>query len=70
MVGFCTSAGLGNEKNFKHIESAYYNCFGAFREGGVLSSNLVQSGAEDVIECEADLSAGVLRWYRNGKALR
>jgi hypothetical protein len=69
MIGFCTSAALGNKDNLNHAESAYYSCLGSFYEGGT-NIGLAQSGVGDVIECEADLLAGVMCWLRNGNTLK
>jgi hypothetical protein len=70
MVGFCTSAGLGVESNYFKPESAYYRCTGGMFEGGTHSGIGVASGAGDVVEAEAELGAGVLRWWRNGALLK
>ena len=71
MVGFCTNAGLGNTYNFQHPESAYYVChWGRIFEGGNGTSGFPASDVGDVIICEADLGAGVLRWKRNGNPLK
>jgi hypothetical protein len=69
-VGFCTNAGLGNTRNHLHPESAYYDCRGYIYEGGKYTFGFPQSGVGDVIICEADLGAGVLRWKRNGNPLK
>jgi hypothetical protein len=39
-------------------------------EGGSCSGIGVASGAGDVVEAEAELGAGVLRWWRNGALLK
>ena len=70
MVGFCTNAGLGNDRNFDHPESAYYYCYGYIYEGGNRTDGFPKSDVGDVIICEADLGAGVLRWKRNGNPLK
>jgi hypothetical protein len=70
MVGFCTSAGLGVERNFDKPESAYYGCSGWMYEGGTVSKFDVASGAGDVVEAEAELGTGLLRWWRNGELLK
>jgi hypothetical protein len=70
MVGFCTSAGSGVERNYDKPESAYYDCYGGMYEGGTESDIGVVSGVGDVLEAEAELGAGVLRWWRNGALLK
>jgi hypothetical protein len=70
MIGFCTSAGLGIGNNQGQPESAYYFCGGYMREGGAQSSIGVVSTVGDVVEAEAELGAGVLRWWRNGALLK
>ncbi len=70
LAGFCSNEGLGNLNNYNHPESAYYYCWGFFYEGGNSNSGLAVSKFGDAVECEADLSAGVLRWFRNGVLLR
>jgi hypothetical protein len=39
-------------------------------EGGTCSSIGVKSEEGDVLEAEADLGAGLLRWWRNGALLK
>jgi hypothetical protein len=71
MVGFCTSAGLGVVNNYDKPESAYYGCNGYMWEGRTNSSEIVvESRVDDVVEAEANLGAGVLRWWRNGALLK
>jgi hypothetical protein len=70
LAGFCSSEGLGNLNNYIHPESAYYYYWGFSYEGGCSSSGLAVSKLGDVVECEADLSAGVLRWFKNGALLK
>jgi hypothetical protein len=69
-IGFCTSAGLGKFTNYNHPESAYYNCGGYFYEGGVSKNDVKASRTGDVIECEADLLAGRLRWSKSNNTLK
>jgi hypothetical protein len=70
MVGFCTSAGLGVVNDYGQPESAYYYCNGQMWEGGTCSDIGMKSGVGDVVEAEAELGAGVLRWWRNGALLK
>ena len=69
-MGFCTNAGLGNINNYRHPESAYYYCRGYIWEGGNRTDGFPASDVGDVIICEADSAAGVLRWKRNGNPLK
>jgi hypothetical protein len=70
LVGFCTDSVLGIINNFQQRESAYYNCNGYFLEGGRGVGGLSATGAGGMIECEADLKAGVLRWSKNGNLFK
>ena len=45
-------------------------CDGRIFEGGNWTDGFPKSGDGDVIICEADLGAGVLRWKRNGNPLK
>jgi hypothetical protein len=56
--------------NHYQPESAYYYCYGWMYEGGTESSIGVKSGEGDVVEAEAELGTGVLRWWRNGALLK
>jgi hypothetical protein len=67
LIGFCTSAGLGVVYNYSQPESAYYCCSGSMYEGGTYSV-IGESGEGDVVE--AELGAGLLRWWRNGALLK
>lgn len=69
MIGFCTKNGLGNTYNHNTLESAYYFCGGYFYEGGVQRDNFGSSAIGELLECEADLMKGVLRWWKNGDIL-
>jgi hypothetical protein len=69
LIGFCTSTGLGVVSNYNKLESAYYYCYGQMYEGGTYNS-VGASGVGDVVEAEAELGAGVLRWWRNGALLK
>ena len=45
-------------------------CYGQIWEGGKYTNGFPKSDVGDVIICEADLGAGVLRWKRNGNPLK
>ena len=70
LIGFCTNAGLGNRNNNASPESAYYDCAGYFIQAGNYTEFDGASGVGDVIDCEADLELGQLRWRRNGVNIR
>jgi hypothetical protein len=70
MIGFCTNAGLGNRNNNASAESAYYHCSGYFSQAGNYSEFDGLSRVGDVVDCEADLEVGFLRWRKNGALLR
>jgi hypothetical protein len=73
MIGFCTIAGLGYENFNGRAESFYYECAGSFSLG--LGEEYIQiygrSRVGDVVDCEADLEVGYLRWRKgDGTMLR
>jgi hypothetical protein len=73
MIGFCTIAGLGHRNFNGKPESFYYECAGSFSLGVEyirIDEIDGQSRVGDVVDCEADLGAGYLRWRKNGTMLR
>lgn len=70
MVGFCTDSGLDKGNNYLNPQSAYYYCSGYFWIAGSKSDNSSTTGIRDVLDCEADLKMGVLRWWKNGSVLK
>jgi hypothetical protein len=70
MIGFCTIAGLGSRNFNGKRESFYYECAGFFSLGEEYIQIDSLSRVEDVVDCEADLEAGYLRWRKNETMLR
>jgi hypothetical protein len=68
LIGFCTEKGLGNINNFKHAESAYYQCYSPayLCEGGSEKRTDVVIVVGETVECVADLASCKLSWWKNG----